>query len=64
MKNETLVICNFSQKSDRQKKTLEMRGIETLAFQMQSERSTTELHPLLIPIVVVIVPTTNEQNIH
>ena len=26
---------------------LEMRGIEPRAFHMQSERSTTELHPLL-----------------
>ena len=29
------------------KKILEMRGIEPRAFHMQSERSTTELHPLL-----------------
>ena len=28
-------------------KTVEMRGIEPRAFHMQSERSTTELHPLL-----------------
>ena len=29
------------------KKYVEMRGIEPRAFHMQSERSTTELHPLL-----------------
>ena len=29
------------------KKLLEMRGIEPRAFHMQSERSTTELHPLV-----------------
>ena len=28
------------------KKNVEMRGIEPRAFHMQSERSTTELHPL------------------
>ena len=27
---------------------MEMRGIEPRAFHMQSERSTTELHPLLL----------------
>ena len=27
-------------------KSMEMRGIEPRAFHMQSERSTTELHPL------------------
>ena len=27
------------------KKSMEMRGIEPRAFHMQSERSTTELHP-------------------
>ena len=31
-------------------KKLEMRGIEPRAFHMQSERSTTELHPQAIPI--------------
>ena len=30
-----------------QKKSLEMPGIEPGAFHMQSERSTTELHPQL-----------------
>lgn len=29
------------------KKNLEMKGIEPLTFRMQSERSTTELHPRL-----------------
>ncbi len=29
---------------------LEMRGIEPRAFHMQSERSTTELHPLYVEI--------------
>ena len=28
-----------------------MRGIEPRAFHMQSERSTTELHPLLLTVV-------------
>ncbi len=28
------------------KEVMEMRGIEPRAFHMQSERSTTELHPL------------------
>ena len=30
----------------KEAKTVEMRGIEPRAFHMQSERSTTELHPL------------------
>ena len=30
----------------KSKKYVEMRGIEPRAFHMQSERSTTELHPL------------------
>ena len=30
------------------KKVVEMRGIEPRAFHMQSERSTTELHPLML----------------
>ena len=30
------------------KEAMEMRGIEPRAFHMQSERSTTELHPLRI----------------
>ena len=30
----------------KSKKDVEMRGIEPRAFHMQSERSTTELHPL------------------
>ena len=29
---------------------LEMRGIEPRAFHMQSERSTTELHPLALTV--------------
>ena len=29
-------------------KNMEMRGIEPRAFHMQSERSTTELHPLAV----------------
>ena len=29
-------------------KDMEMRGIEPRAFHMRSERSTTELHPLLL----------------
>ena len=33
-----------------QKQNLEMRGIEPRAFHMQSERSTTELHPLALTI--------------
>ena len=32
--------------SNCHKKYVEMRGIEPRAFHMQSERSTTELHPL------------------
>ena len=32
---------------------LEMRGIEPRAFRMQSEHSTTELHPLTIPHIIV-----------
>ena len=32
----------------KKKKDMEMRGIEPRAFHMQSERSTTELHPLHI----------------
>ena len=32
-------------------KIVEMRGIEPRAFHMQSERSTTELHPLLLTVV-------------
>ncbi len=31
-------------------KWLEMRGIEPRAFHMQSERSTTELHPLVMNV--------------
>ena len=31
-------------------KILEMRGIEPRAFHMQSERSTTELHPLALNV--------------
>ena len=30
------------------KKDMEMRGIEPRAFHMQSERSTTELHPRVV----------------
>ena len=33
--------------SNCHKKFVEMRGIEPRAFHMQSERSTTELHPLM-----------------
>ena len=32
------------------KKYVEMRGIEPRAFHMQSERSTTELHPLALTV--------------
>ncbi len=32
--------------AELQNKLLEMRGIEPRAFRMQSEHSTTELHPL------------------
>ena len=32
------------------KNNLEMRGIEPRAFHMQSERSTTELHPLAVTV--------------
>ena len=32
----------------KSKKVLEMRGIEPRAFHMQSERSTTELHPQVV----------------
>ena len=32
----------------KNKKDVEMRGIEPRAFHMQSERSTTELHPRLV----------------
>ena len=32
------------------KKIVEMRGIEPRAFHMQSERSTTELHPLDVDV--------------
>jgi hypothetical protein len=35
-------------------KELEMPGIEPGAFHMQSERSTTELHPLLISDFVIL----------
>ena len=38
-------------------KKLEMRGIEPRAFHMQSERSTTELHP---PLVSAEVPQANK----
>ena len=33
------------------RKNMEMRGIEPRAFHMQSERSTTELHPLDYPLI-------------
>ena len=33
------------EKASVMKKIVEMRGIEPRAFHMQSERSTTELHP-------------------
>ena len=36
------------EKASVMKKIVEMRGIEPRAFHMQSERSTTELHPLLL----------------
>ena len=36
-------------------KDLEMRGIEPRAFHMQSERSTTELHPLLYNATEIIM---------
>ena len=39
----TTASINFS--SERRAKLVEMRGIEPRAFHMQSERSTTELHP-------------------
>ena len=35
-------------------KTVEMRGIEPRAFHMQSERSTTELHPLSSLVDVLV----------
>ena len=34
---------------------LEMRGIEPRAFHMQSERSTTELHPLMLNKSVLLI---------
>ena len=34
---------------------MEMRGIEPRAFHMQSERSTTELHPLAYPLNFIII---------
>ena len=42
-------------------KIVEMRGIEPRAFHMQSERSTTELHPrrLLVEIVTLYITSTS-----
>ena len=36
-------------------KNVEMRGIEPRAFHMQSERSTTELHPLHVGICKLVL---------
>ena len=41
------------------KKLLEMRGIEPRAFHMQSERSTTELHP---PVGLACITTNHNYN--
>lgn len=40
---------------NKTKKFLEMPGIEPGAFHMQSERSTTELHPLMIENICNVV---------
>ena len=37
------------------KKILELRGIEPRASHMQSERSTTELQPLIIKLVQIVI---------
>ena len=45
---------NYSRSSGKSKlgsKSVEMRGIEPRAFHMQSERSTTELHPQRFKVV-------------
>jgi hypothetical protein len=41
---------------------MEMRGIEPRAFHMQSERSTTELHPLNILVYAVAGSQTSKTN--
>ena len=43
--NDLFFNHKISKSNHRNKKSLEMRGIEPRAFHMQSERSTTELHP-------------------
>ena len=45
------------EKWEPEKKVVEMRGIEPRAFHMQSERSTTELHPLLAKGPDIIIKT-------
>ena len=44
--NHSATTASFNSSSEYRAKGVEMRGIEPRAFHMQSERSTTELHPL------------------
>ena len=44
--NHSATTASFISSSEYWAKGVEMRGIEPRAFHMQSERSTTELHPL------------------
>ena len=45
--NHSATTASLNRSSECRAKRVEMRGIEPRAFHMQSERSTTELHPLL-----------------
>ena len=53
-----LGFCNKSSPA-RIKKLMEMRGIEPLASRMRIERSTTELHPQGMEVVVHLMKGTN-----
>ena len=53
-----LGFCNKSS-PPRIKKLMEMRGIEPLASRMRIERSTTELHPQGMEVVVHLMKGTN-----
>ena len=50
--------CNDKDMNNKNKILMEMRGIEPLASRMRIERSTTELHPHRLALVVCLIRDT------